>query len=309
MPNTTEHQSNTPEKYIHHIIDLAKTQVRDTEAYRELLGRGASHPDAFRQTAHSVAEQKGDNLTDADRTLLHITADLGVFVQAEQELRLIGANAENRYLDADEKQVMQHLKREYAIPFNHHLKEFINTHPNDDIRTVSSALTNAYGTIFGRYSCIDRSDLIYGQNPEPREAHESVQAALDGMRHEIAAESLLEAADYSYDFKVSNEEDARGADLFVYLESGWEAIDIKASQASVARAQGKNRFSRAVWTGLDWGDFTGLRGTGHGMLSIPYATALAKSDQFITNIRRMVTTQNAQRTRTTANLSNSLRNL
>ena len=88
---------------------------------------------------------------------------------------------------------------------------------------------------------------------------------------------------------------ARGADLFVYLESGWEAVDVKASQLSASKAHSQNRFSRAVWTGLDWGDFTGQKGTGHGMLSIPFATADAKCDQFIGNIRQMVTSQQAQR--------------
>ena len=289
-------QAHSPEKYIHHIIDLAKSHVRDTDEYRELMGRGGkSQAEAFRKVARDVASHEKSNLSEADRALLRVTGELGVYVQAEHELTQIYGGAEDRYLDSDERQTARHLKTEYAIPFNHHLKEFINTHPNDDIRTVSSALTNAYGTIFGRYECIDSKEMIYQQAPQPREAFEYIQASLDGMRHEVAAESLLEAADYSFDFRVSSEEDARGADLFVYLESGWEAVDVKASQLSASKAHSQNRFSRAVWSGLDWGDFTGQKGTGHGMLSIPFATADAKCDQFIGNIRQMVTSQQAQR--------------
>lgn len=295
MTQPTERQTHSPEKYIHHILDLAKSRVRDTNEYRELIGRGKSQADAFRKVAHDVTSRENSGLSEADRSLLRITGELGVYVQAEHELTQIHDGAETRPLDADEKWVAANLKREYAISFNHHLKDFVNTHPNDDIRTVSSALTNAYGTIFSRYQCIDNKEMIYQQTPQPREVFEYIQGSIDGMRQEVAGETLLEAADYSYDHRVSSEEDARGADLFVYLESGWEAVDIKASQLSAAKAHTKNRFSRAVWTGLDWGDFTGQKGTGHGMLSIPFATAEAKCDQFIANIRQMVASQGVQR--------------
>ncbi|OYW83693.1 hypothetical protein B7Z17_05315, partial [Candidatus Saccharibacteria bacterium 32-49-10] len=192
------------------------------------------------------------------------------------------------------------LKDEYLIPFNHHLKDFINTHPNDDIRTVTSALTSSYGTIFSRHDCIDADKLIYNQKAAPKEIFLNIQGSIDGMRHEIAAETLLDAAGYSYDYNVSAKEDSMGNDLYVYLESGWEPIDVKASVNAVQKSRLHNRRSKAVWTGLDWGDFTGSKGTRHGCLSIPYPSTdaqLTKADTFVHEIRTMVATNRQQANR------------
>lgn len=287
MTQTPETHSSSPEKYVHHIIDLAK-QVRDSEAYVELKGRGTPHPAAFKSVSERMASDTKGELNDADRALLRVVGSLGEFTQAQHELSTIYETAKGRYLDEDEKWVARNLKKEFIIPFNHHLKEFINTHPNDEIRTVSSALTNAYGTIFSRYECIDKKDTMYRSSPSPQEAFSQIQATLDGMRHEVAAETIIEATDYSYDREVSADEDAHGNDLFIFLESGWEGLDVKASPMAVAKARSEHRFSRAVWSGLEWGDFTGIKGTGHGTLSIPYATAVEKSDMFIQNVYEMV---------------------
>lgn len=294
MTKTPEAQSSSPEKYVHHIIDLAK-RVRDSDEYVELKGRGTPHPAAFKRVSERMATDTKSELNDADRSLLRVVGALGEFTQAQHELSTIYESAENRYLNEDEKWTARNLKQEYIIPFNHHLKEFINTHPNDEIRTVSSALTNAYGTIFSRYECIDKKDTIYGSSPSAQEAFTQMQATLDGMRHEVAAETIIDAAGYTYDREVSAVEDAHGNDLFIYLESGWEGLDVKASPISAANDRSKHRFSRAVWSGLDWGDFKGIKGTGHGTLSIPYATAEEKSDTFIKNVYEMVANIKAQR--------------
>lgn len=292
---TIERQQSSSEKFFRHIAELAKTQVSDSEVYWRLRQDGVAHPDAFRQTAETAAQDKTSELSPADRSLLSVVGNLGVFIQSQNKLDQIESAKQDHYLSTEEYREGRNLKDEHLIPFNHILKEFVNTHPNEELRAVSSALANTYEKLFSRFDCLHpengaASDIV----PSPV-VLEKIQASLDGMRHEVAAETLLEAADYSYDRDITTEEDAKGSDLFVYLESGWEGVDIKSTQAGVNRATSKNRFSRAVTTGLLWEDFTGLKGTGRGTLSIPFAVAEEKSGTFVANIYEMVSRNEAQR--------------
>lgn len=302
----TEHQKVSTEKYVHHImVDLAKDKVRDGKEYAKLRGMNMPHPRAFKIASQNVANDLSIEMSEADRSLLLVTGRLGEFAEAQHELRLIYTEAENegRPLTQEEQITAKRLKREYVIPFNHHLKEFVNTHPNDEIRTVSSALANSHAIIFGRYESIDSKTLIHGEKPTTPEVFGDIQASLDGMRHEVAAETLFDAAGYSIDRNVSTQEDATGSDLFVYLESGWEPVDVKASQTSANKAQSSRYASNAVWTGLGWEDFKGTKGTGHGTLSIPYDVAVAKCDDFIDRVRATVARSKAQRSSTVRNVS------
>ena len=182
---------------------------------------------------------------------------------------------------------VRQLKDEYLIPFNHLLKDYVNTHPNDGIHATSTALANVYDKVFARFDCLDSTNERAPYDISSGYVFDKIKTALDGMRHEVAAEMILDAAGYTYDYNVTTQEDARGSDLFVYLESGWEGIDVKASQSGVQRSQGQGHASRAVSTGLGWGDFTGLNGTGKETLSIPFATAELKAPYFIDSIYEM----------------------
>lgn len=290
MPQKSpENSTHSPEAYRSHIRELIESTVITSQTYRTLRSRAIPHPDAFRQAAETVAADTENTLSLADRSLLQITAGLGIFVEAQHELASIKADTPRA-----DRTIEHRLLDEHIIPFNHRLKDFINTHPNDELRTVSSALTNTYRFVYGRYDCLPREDVQYGTKPNPYEALEGIQACLDGMRHEVAAESMLTAADYTFDHKVTTQEDATGADLFVYIDSihggqpYWQGVDIKASQKALEYSLQSHPRSRAVWTGLGWEDFTGQNGKGRGTLSIPYATASEKADQFIDNIYSMV---------------------
>ena len=284
-----ENSTHSPEAYTSHITELIKSTVITSETYRTLRSRATPHPDAFRQAAETVAADKENTLSLADRSLLQVTAGLGIFVEAQHELTSIKADTPQA-----DRTIEHRLLDEHIIPFNHRLKDFINTHPNDELRTVSSALMNTYRLVYGRYDCLPREDVQYGTKPNTNEAFQGIQACLDGMRHEVAAESMLSATDYAFDYKVTTQEDATGADLFVYIESihggqpYWQGVDVKASQNALERSLQSHPRSRAVWTGLGWEDFTGQNGKGRGTLSIPYDTASEKADQFIDNIYDMV---------------------
>jgi len=295
MTHTPETNRNPLEAYQNHIVSLAKREVFATDEFRELVGRGTEKPIAFRTVAEKVAGNTENELSEADRSLLMVLGNLGVFAEASVEVDTIYRDADHRRLTDQELWTTRQLKSEYLIPFNHHLKEFINTHPNDEIRTVSTALTSMYAPLFGRHTVLPDDEIIHGGRPTNHEVMYAVQSSLDGMRHEVAAEAMLEAAGYTFDYNVSAEEDATGDDMFVYLESGWQGVDIKASQNAVNSARERHRFSRAVATGLDWGDFKGQRGTTPGALSIPFATAQEKAGSFIERIYAMVQHTEAQR--------------
>ncbi len=286
MTHSPEQQRTSTEQYIHHIQSLAVNKVRRTPEYEEARGRGASIPEAFRTTAHNVAENEASELNEADRALLNVVADLGVFVEASQELEHITENARGGTLSHSERVLSRRLKNEYVIPFNHGLKEFINTHPNDGMREVSTALANIHELIFSRHAVLPANERPHITTISPQDKLLAIQSRLDGMRHEVASETILSAAGLEYDYDVSAEEDASGSDLFVQLggQYGWFGFDIKASQASVDKARQRSPLSRAVATGLLPRDFTGQKGTAHDALAIPYATAAAVSEKFADNL-------------------------
>lgn len=300
MPQKSPESSpRSSEAYRSHIAALVNSTVVNSEAYRTLRSRKTPHADAFRQAAEEAAADTENTLSIADRSLLKVTAGLGVFVEAQHELAAIKADTPQA-----DRTVEHRLLDEYIIPFNHQLKDFINSHPNDELRTVSAALTDAYRFIYGRYDCLPREDAQYGTKPSTDEALHGIQACLDGMRHEVAAESMLMAADYEFDYHVTTQEDATGADLFVFINSihgrapYWQGIDIKASPNALERSLERHPRSRAVWSGLGWEDFTGQNGKGRGTLSIPYSTASEKANQFIDNIYAMVRRREAAHRRT-----------
>ena len=294
MPATIERQQSSTEIAFRRIAKLTKTRINDSEEYWKLRGEGIPHPESFRQTADMVAGDETNELSVADRSLLSVVGNLGVFVQAQARLNEIEENRD-LHLSTQEYKEVRGLKDEFIIPFNHILKEYVNTHPDEELRAISSALTNTYEKIFSRFDCLDPANEGGATILQPDAVFQRIQASLDGMRHEVAAETILEAADYVFEYNVTTKEDAEGSDLFVYLESGWEGVDIKASLTGVKNSQAKNRYSRAVVTGLAWEDFTGSKGTGRGTLSIPFSVAESKAPAFIANIREMVQRNNDQR--------------
>lgn len=303
MPHSPEAQQNSPEKkLLHHIRDLAQNEVIHTDEFQSLRARIYKESDdpsyataeAFRQTAASIASNEESELSEADRSLLKVTGQLGVYAQAQAEVTRIYEDADE-HLSNHEYKTARHLKDTYLIPFNHDLKAFINDRPNDNISEVTSALAGAHALIFSRHTPIQSSELIYADQPRPVDVAKNIEDVLNGLRHEVAAEAMLIAAGVEYKDEVTVKEDASGNDMFVKIDGNWEGIDIKASRMKVLREREKRPLSRAVWTGLEWSDFTGQKGTGHGTLATPYAITEKKSAQFVASIEEMVRHRKQQR--------------
>ena len=261
----------------------------------KILDDNIPAPEALRLTADKIASDETSDLSEADRSLLSVVGNLGVFIQAQGKLNRIYDEKQGAHLSTDEYKEARSLKNERIIPFNHMLKEFINTHPNDELRIISNALANTYEKMFSRVDCLSPENETVSEVIDSDTVLEQLQSLLDGLRHEIAAESLLTAAGYEYSYETTVQDDATGSDLFVYLESGRQGIDIKSTRSGVERDRKKHRISKAVTTGLGWGDFTGMKGSTPGALSIPRSTAEAKAVAFIKNIQEMVTYNEAQR--------------
>lgn len=283
-------------------FDAIVSNVKETEAYERNIGKGIDSGKAFSQAALEIVEKErlkkeegSSKIETKDIDTLEVLAHLGGFVQAQQEIDAL-ASQENLtgYLNPNDKQRRHQLKNEYLIPFNHSLKKYINSHPNDGLRESTAALATTYSAHFMFDDNLGGTKVI-PTPPEAEDIHRYTDAALRGMRSELAAESLLSAAGYHYEYHVSTEEDAHGTDLYVYMNDDWESVDIKSSITATERSRTKayeNGFwSRAVWTGLRDGDFTGISGDRPGALSIPYEIAELKAPQFIQSIYEMAMEQ------------------
>lgn len=295
MPTSPEIQKAPEKNYLRHIRDLAQEKVAHSETfqrerallYKETGDLSYATATAFRLAADAAVEDKENGLNQADRALLRVTGQLGVMAEARQELGEIYAD-DGFYPNYQERQLAKHLKETYVIPFNHALKDIINTHPNEEFNKITSALAGAHNMIFSSHASFRPGELIHAQKPSPVDVARGIEDCLNGMRHEVAAESMFAAADIDYDYDVSPEEDAAGVDIFVFRDGNREGVDLKASRTSAIRAQDRHPLSRAVWSGLNPTDFTGQKGTGRNTLSIPFSVAEAKSVAFVAEIDAMV---------------------
>lgn len=264
-----------------HIVDLAKIVAR-SPSYQKLVQDGYAHTDAYRLSAEEIATSDESELSYADRDLLAVTGYLGLYVQASHEVDEFNKENAGKFVGRENLDAISELKKQCIIPFNHRLKEFINTHPENNIERVASNLSAAYMLIFSRYNCLRVDEPLGAQDtPSPHEIRGSIRRVLNGMRHELAAEALLDAGNLEYNYETTVNDDARGIDVKVELPGyGWVAIDVKASDDAVRRAQEKHPLTRAVATGLDDDDFTGHTGKRVNTLSIPFDTAIEKSAGF-----------------------------
>jgi hypothetical protein len=296
-PRLSPEIQKNPEKDISHRINkLVATKVTTSDTYlreRALIysktGDGDYAPAAaFRIATESIAQEEDNELSQPDRDLLKVVGILGTFAEAQEDLNRI--NSVTRLFTEREKQVSRHLKDAYIIPFNHNVKEFINTHPDPvgGLDAVTAAFASTQNRLLSPLTSIHPKELVYKQKPKPHEVALSIEESLRGMRNEVAAETLLTAAGIEYDYRVSTKDDAKGTDLFVFLDGRWEGVDLKASRLTAESAQSDHRLSRAVWTGLNPGDFTGPNRTSRNSLSIPYSVAEKKSEAFVAAIREMV---------------------
>lgn len=234
--------------------------------YQKLKENTQLHPNqTYIRAAKALVNDRDSQLDPFERSMIALSADLGIFIYAGQKLDDFRAMGR---LSQEELTKMTQIKVNEIIPFNKAIKELINRYPALNALALAENLINATTEIFSSRKADDR-DTAY-----------EFTATVNGMRHEAAAENLLYAANIDYDYRVSVEEDSQGNDLFVYVNDAWVGIDIKASYNAEARAYQRHKNSHAVWTTLDEDDFRGPNDDQHDSVSISYETAQEHANAF-----------------------------
>lgn len=294
---------------MHYQPEQAKKVTPEAQAYgREFLGkiRGIGMSDAYRSrrqagTPHPTALSEAlvdyagstPELTDAERSLYVVASKIGTFIDASQQLDIyrdqLGTNKPNQV----EKQRMTALKTEHIIPFNHEVKEFINLGGDMPMNSAVMALYYTYKFGFEKFDSL-HPGKAKETGLKDNEILYKLQSCLDGMRHELAAESILSAAGIEYDYRNTVDDDAAGNDLFVTLNGQEYGIDIKASEASETKAHNSPYPSYAIWTGLDAQDFTGSKGKTPNALAIPYDRAIEMADWFSDRLVHIIDTNQSR---------------
>lgn len=260
---------------------------------------GLSHQDALQQATAAIAtDHEKHEISRADARLIDLLGRTGGFIESQDALR------QNEDILSYEEG--RELKDEYIIPFNQSLKEFINHHPSLSIDDLAKTLTNTYIGAFQQRSSYDNfisNDTIY----------ESLRGITEGIRHEIAAETLLDSVgiDVRYEEEDGGQlNDRKGEDLRVYLDAEtldplfegadwhdyldddtyralvntWHSIDIKSSETAEARSHAQHPDNIAAWTGLYDSDFKGPKNDTPGSLTTAYPTNSEKGRIFLIRI-------------------------
>lgn len=219
----------------------AATAIKDIISSDEYLKmpRGAATYRAIADTALSLTgytREQSDDVYRDEKALKQIVIGLMPSVyESQTELNL---NRETMH----PSEVGQHLDN--VVEYNHALRELVDYNPRADFREIMTFVA-------------DTANVLYA---DPRDVEGIVgqtRARIDGMRHEVAAESMFWHFPGVVDVRsATREEDKRGIDVVVEYEDGeTEGFDIKASEQSASEANQKSYYPKAVWSGLGWEDF------------------------------------------------------
>jgi hypothetical protein len=293
----------------HYFRETALHSVLKSRTFAEKRSSGLPGVQAFSKAAASLA-QSPEDIDDFDRSILLVTSQLGTYLDAQNELSTINEQrndlrARDEPIDESLSERVKELKLTYLIPFNRSLKEMINDNPNLSVDALTKNLGVAYQGIYSHYNSLHPE-----QPPEEfshiplSDALYQIEFVINGMRHEIAAESLLTAAGVEYDYDVSEEQDYRGRDMFVKLGGKWIGIDVKSSLKNEIHAHQSRYTSRAVWTGLKPDDFNGVKDALPGSVSISFATAKEHADAFVERIESMASGELTERHRSLQSVGN-----
>jgi hypothetical protein len=274
--------------------------IGQSSEYVALRSQKFPHTEAFRGAINTIVDSPENGFSNFDTALLKVTSGLGTFIEAQGKLDEISerrSNGESR--GREDYKLSQKLKREHAIPFNHNLKSLINEGPNLNMQDLSSALARTHEFVFNRYNNLDPSQAKDAFTiASASEVTLRLETAINGMRHEVATESMLSAAGVDFSYDISVEEDARGVDIIAVIDrpdtdTGKPSpvrvpIDIKSSRTLEQRARIRHPGSVTVWTGLYQDDFTGIKGTTPNALTIPFETAVDHADTFMNRINSII---------------------
>jgi hypothetical protein len=271
--------------------NLVEVLRRDQSLF-ELKRSGKSTKEAIETTSLNLSESEDQGFSESEKNLFRVIGHLGSYITSQRRVDQLGDKRDEGYrLNDREHAEFQQLRNKDLIPFNHAIKELIDTDSGLTKNELDASLARLYMRLFYRDDPLVMRDEARGVQDHSlakaisSEALTSISVSSNGMRHEVAAESMLAAGGIDYDYNVNTEEDATGADMFVYIDGKWEYIDIKASEMSAKNALAKRRSSHAVWTGLHQSNFTGAKGNQVNGLRISFDEALKHSDAFVRRIR------------------------
>lgn len=242
-----------------------------------------------------MADDPDANLDRFERSILHLSSQLGKFTRGSMQL---DDYRENPHLSRAERSHMASVKVDNIIPFNHEIKELINDFPRLKMKDLAKNLTIAHSAIYSNYDPNRPEQSRRNHEMSQSEVAYRFESGIEGMRHEIAAETLLSAAGIEYDYRISAEEDSTGNDLFVAIDGHWVGIDIKASFNAERRAYSRHRTSRAVWTTLQPEEFRGPNDNAAGCVSISYGVAQKHALEFESRVYRAARGELAEEYRT-----------
>jgi len=264
--------------------------LRQSPSLFELKRNGASTTEAIETTALSLSDSDDQGFSESQKNILGVIGHLGSFVTAQRRADEMGNKRDEGRLSFEERAELSQLKNNDLIPFNHAIKELIDTDSSLTKDELDTSLARLYMRLFYK-----DDPIVHQAGPDSvrdkelissvsKDALNSISISTNGMRHEVAAESMLAAAGIDYDYQVSAEEDAQGADLFIYLDAQWVHIDVKSSETSARKALEKRSDSHAVWTGLHPSAFTGARGNQKNGLRLSFDEARNHADAFVDRI-------------------------
>ena len=207
--------------------------IGDRSAYRVHLG-------ALALTADKLADSQ-------------VESNRGYETNESRQYRLIGAlpnwlraehNLSTRRKNMDRQEYVESMSS--VIEFNHILREIIDTETYTRMTEVTGFVSEVLLS-----ARVSGSTIKY--------ATQSLVSVLDGMRHEIASESVLSDLPGVEDIRGADtiEEEMRGMDIIFTYEGTQLALDIKSTQRAADEANHKSRGSNyyAIWSGFTWDDF------------------------------------------------------
>lgn len=133
-----------------------------------------------------------------------------------------------------------------VVEFNHILRQMID----NEVYTTMPEVTTFIKEVL----------LMMRASPQVVQyAEQGARAVLDGMRHEIASESVISSLPDVYDARQGEgiDDEMRGIDIHAVYKGEEIALDIKSKQKSAddANAKAYRPDYVAVWSGFDWEDF------------------------------------------------------
>lgn len=296
----SEHSTVRAEKYLQEAADFRSqtaprvfNSVRSTPFYTEVT-QSNDRGTAYMQAAEVASLDPEASYSDYERAYLKAVSTVGTFIESQQKLDHIqSVKKQNGWLPQHLQEQRQTLVESYAIPFNHDLKELINLNPNMTTDSLAFSLVGAYQSAYKNFKLLEHGKARSGTELiSPNASMEYVLTAVQGMRNEIGAETILASLDIDYDFETTVKDDGEGADIFVVLNGVRYGIDIKGSAKGAESANEQSMrhgyAPQAIWSGLYPSDFRGSHDAVNNAVGISFETARKKSVDFKQRLEQLL---------------------